>query len=69
MGPLTTSKGEREPVETAASRIMKGGDAIACTAAMRTGRCSGLQPAMAALMAIFSTVARPKVGSRTATTS
>ena len=38
-------------------------------AANRTGNCSGRHPAMTALMAIFSTVASPKPGSITMTTS
>src|SRR5713101_1047176 len=38
-------------------------------AARSTGKCAGRQPAMTALMEIFSTVARPKPGSITMSTS
>ena len=38
------------------------GSQIASTAATTTGMYSGRQPAMTALMAIFSTVARPRRG-------
>ena len=48
---------------------LKAGSATASTAAMRTGRYSGLHPAITALMAIFSTVAIPRRGSTSAITS
>src|SRR5262249_19730061 len=68
-GPLTSTSGAWGPVDMAAMRRKNRGAAPASTAAIPTGRCSGRQPAMTALMAIFSTVARPKPGSSTATTS
>ncbi len=45
------------------------GSARQRTAAIRSGRCSGPQPAITALTASFSTVATPKPGSSVAITS
>ena len=42
---------------------------IASTPATTTGRYSGRQPAITALIAIFSTVARPKLGGTSATSA
>ena len=47
----------------------KAGSQIASTAAITTGRYSGRHPAITALMAIFSTVARPSRGATSATSS
>ena len=63
IGPFTTSNGAWGLVDI--SNDVPPCEPIwdnALTDAIITGMCSGLAPAIAALMAIFSTVARPKPG-------
>src|SRR5947207_14449028 len=68
-GPLTSTSGAWGPVDIALLRMYIFGSARQRTAAIRSGRCSGPQPAITALTASFSTVATPKPGSSVAITS
>ena len=69
MGPLTRISGASVWPDTCMSRWFISGWAMHSRAASRMGNCAGWQPAITALMATFSTVARPKPGSMTMTTS
>jgi hypothetical protein len=59
IGPLTTISGAGAFVVADTPCRSKASSHTASTAAITTGRYSGRQPAITALMAIFSTVARP----------
>jgi hypothetical protein len=59
IGPLTISSGVTASVVPDTPSSAKPGSQIACTAASTTGMYSGRHPAMTALTAIRSTVARP----------
>jgi len=61
-GPLTIGSGEVLCVEVSTASRLNLGSATACTQAMSTGMYSGMQPAITALAAIFSTVACPCLG-------
>src|SRR5207247_8750316 len=65
-GPLTSTRGAWGPVDIALLRMYIFGSARQRTAAIKSGRCSGPQPAITALIASFSTVAMPKPGSSVA---
>src|SRR5947208_825562 len=65
-GPLTMKSGEWKLVVADTPWRSKASSHMASTPAMTTGRYSGRQPAMTALTAIFSTVARPKLGGTSA---
>src|SRR5258705_3068612 len=65
-GPLTMKSGEWKFVVADTPWRSKASSHMASTPAMITGRYSGRQPAMTALTAIFSTVARPKFGGTSA---
>ena len=69
IGPLTRIIGASVCPETCISRWFISGWARQSIAAKSTGNCSGRQPAITALIAIFSTVARPNPGSMTMSTS
>ena len=58
-GPLTMTTGPSPCVVDCMLSMSKSGWLTARTAASTTGKCSGRQPAMTALIAIFSTVAWP----------
>ena len=58
-GPLTTTSGAEKCVEVATPCRLKAGSHAASAAAISTGRYSGRQPAMTALIAALSTVTRP----------
>ena len=68
-GPFTMSRGATASVVPDTPTRAKAGSQIASTPAITTGMYSGRQPAMTALMAIFSTVARPSRGATRATSS
>src|SRR6266545_6088955 len=68
-GPLTMKSGEWKLVVAETPWRSKASSHMASTPAITTGRYSGRQPAMTALMAIFSTVARPKFGGTSAISS
>src|SRR6266851_3533651 len=68
-GPLTMKSGEWKLVVAETPWRSKASSHMASTPAITTGRYSGRQPAMTALIAIFSTVARPKLGGTSATRS
>src|SRR5262245_36320385 len=59
IGPLTIISGACELVDIAIARTRSPMLVYALHAAIRIGRCDGSQPAITALMAIFSTVAKP----------
>ncbi len=59
IGPCTTINGAEKWVDVATPCRLKAGSVTAWTAASTTGRYSGRQPAITALTATFSTVARP----------
>src|SRR5437762_14312294 len=59
IGPLTITSGAGALVVADTPCRSNDSSQTASTAAMTTGRYSGRQPAMTALIAIFSTVARP----------
>ena len=61
-GPLTISSGAMQWVVPCISVRSKAGSHTARTAATTTGMWSGVQPAMTAAMATFSTVAAPSIG-------
>src|ERR1044071_4793232 len=69
IGPLTTSTGPEKYVVHRRPCMLKRSVHAACTAASTTGRYSGKQPAMTALIATFSTVTGTRSGGTTATTS
>ena len=69
MGPLTMTSGPTKYVVASTPCRLKASVHAASTAAITTGRYSGLQPAMTALMATFSTVAGARFGGTSATTS
>ena len=69
MGPLTIRSGVTGCVVAWTASRLNGGCDTASTAASSTGKYSGRQPAMTALMASFSIVASPWRGGRMATTS
>ena len=69
IGPLTMMSGEQGWVVVCTACKLKDGSATASTAASTTGRCSGSAPAITALAAMASTVARPSLGTSTATIS
>ena len=58
-GPLTMNNGVAVCVVPCTPCRLTCSAHIACTPATTTGRYSGLQPAITALMAIFSSVAAP----------
>ena len=58
-GPFTTTSGAGALVVAETPCRSKASSHTASTAATTTGRYSGRQPAITALTAIFSTVARP----------
>ena len=62
-GPLTTSSGVTFSSVVCTPRMLNSGSSTQATAASTTGRYSGRQPAITALAATFSTVARPFSGS------
>ena len=63
MGPFTSRSEACDPVDMRKKRAISGSSlASAFSAAKMTGSCSGLAPAIAALIAIFSTVASPHPG-------
>ena len=68
-GPLTISSGATFSSVVCTPRMLKAGSSTASTAARTTGKCWGRQPAMTALAAIFSTVASPRSGSTSPSTS
>ena len=59
MGPLTMMRGDVALVVPDWPWRLKAGSQAASTTARTTGKYSGRQPAMTALTASFSTVARP----------
>ena len=59
IGPFTMTSGDGALVVAETPCRSKASSQAASTAAMTTGRYSGRQPAITALIAIFSTVARP----------
>src|SRR5215471_3651057 len=59
IGPLTRMRGAEKCVDVDIPWRLKAGSHAASTAASTTERYSGRHPAMTALTAIFSTVARP----------
>jgi len=69
IGPLTMIRGVTGCVVAWIESRLKAGSASDSTAVSRTGRYSGRQPAITALIAIRSTVASPCRGGSTATTS
>ena len=69
IGPLTIIKGATGCVVGCMPIISTGFSHIAATAAINTGIYSGRQPAITALIAIFSTVASPQLGGTAAITS
>src|SRR5262245_10705608 len=62
-GPLTMRSGATLSSVVCTPRRLNAGSRMACTAASTTGKCSGRQPAITALAAIFSTLATPPSGS------
>src|SRR5688572_21558841 len=58
-GPLTISTGEQGWVVDCTANRLKAGSSTASTAVSTTGKYSGAQPAITALMARTSTVATP----------
>src|SRR5438093_1105306 len=66
IGPLTIRTGPARSVVASTPWMLKLSVQTACTAAITTGRYSGRQPAITALIAIFSTVAWPMFGGTTA---
>src|SRR5436309_6164603 len=68
-GPLTMKRGEWKLVVADTPWRSKASSHMASTPAISTGMYSGRQPAMTALMAIFSTEARPKLGGTNAISS
>ena len=68
-GPLRIRSGATASVVPETPTSAKAGSQIASTAAMTAGMYSGRQPAMTALIATFSTVARPSFGATRATSS
>ena len=69
IGPLTRIIGASVWPDTCMSRWFSSGWARQSMAASNMGNCSGRQPAITALIATFSTVATPKPGSITISTS
>ena len=69
MGPFTTIAGAAPIVVAQTPWALNSSLTQASMAVMTTGRYSGLQPAMTALMATFSTVAGAMFGGTTATRS
>jgi len=59
IGPFTMTSGEGAFVVAETPWRSNASSQTASSAAMTTGRYSGRQPAITALIAIFSTVARP----------
>ena len=59
IGPLTITSGDGALVVAETPCRSNASSQTASIAAMTTGRYSGRQPAITALIAIFSTVARP----------
>ena len=68
-GPLTMNRGDGKLVVAETPCRSKPSSHIASTPATTTGRYSGRHPAITALIAIFSTVARPKLGGTRATSA
>ena len=68
-GPLTMTMGAWGPVDMAKVRRPMAGSRMHSAMASTTGMASGLQPAITAFAAIFSTVPMPKPGSKMPTTS
>ena len=56
MGPFTMTAGAAPPVVAWTPAMLKSGCMAAFTAATTTGKCSGLHPAITALIATFSSV-------------
>ena len=69
IGPLTMISGATGCVVAWIESRLNAGSASASTAVRMTGRYSGRQPAITALIAMRSTVASPWRGGSTATTS
>ena len=69
MGPLTIMRGPTKYVVASTPWRLNASVHEASTAARTTGRYDGLQPAMTALIATFSTVAGARFGGTNATTS
>src|SRR5882724_10824896 len=69
IGPFTITSGATASVVPDTPSRQNRSSQTASTAASTTGRYSGRQPAITALTAIFSTVARPKLGGISATSS
>ena len=69
IGPLTMISGATGCVVAWIESRLNRGSASASTAVMTTGRYSGRQPAMIALIAMRSIVASPWRGGSTATTA
>src|SRR4051794_29619763 len=68
-GPFTTSTGPTNIVVASTPCMENAGSSTASTAASTTGKYSGLQPAITALIATFSTVSTPELGGQMPTTS
>ena len=68
-GPFTISTGEPPIVVAPAPCSPKRSSAIASTPARTVGKYSGLQPAMTALIATFSTLSGARFGGSTAISS
>ena len=68
-GPLQMMTGPTGMVVASTPWMLNSSVQMASTAAITQGRYSGLQPAITALMAIFSTVTSTRSGGTTATTS
>src|SRR5438477_214646 len=61
IGPLTITTGPTKCVVASTPWTLNASEHAASTAAITTGRYSGRQPAITALMAIFSTVEPPRL--------
>ena len=69
-GPLTTTQSAAPPVEVTAALALKRGSRRHSTAASTTGKYSGLQPAITALIAVCSAVTvRCRAGTLPSTSS
>jgi hypothetical protein len=69
IGPLTMTRSATASVVPDTPTSAKAGSQMASTAAITVGMYSGRQPAITALIAIFSTVARPSRGATWPTSS
>ena len=68
-GPFTTSTGPTLMVVASTPCMLNSSVQAASSAAITTGRCSGMQPAITALTATFSTEHSTRLGGTTATRS